>query len=117
MPGDAVANNEKLFPVFTRKLSAAASLESYIMAAGKLASWLSSEKAYYPVARPKVRALAVLSSSPPRAMSTSDADALPAASAGHTPFKKEMRMMIISVYLTHFIPGSRSPRGTFPAPS
>lgn len=49
----AVSSNEKIFPVFARKL-ASKDTKDFLNTARKLAVWLSSEKAYYPAARPKV---------------------------------------------------------------
>ncbi|THH15588.1 hypothetical protein EW146_g4924 [Bondarzewia mesenterica] len=54
MPGNAINNNEKLFPVFARRLSTSTHPVSYIGAADRLSVWLNSSKAYYPVARPKI---------------------------------------------------------------
>jgi hypothetical protein len=50
----AITNNEKVFPVFEKKLSSDDE-ETFCSSAGKLAIWLGSEKAYYETARPKVR--------------------------------------------------------------
>ncbi|KIJ60334.1 hypothetical protein HYDPIDRAFT_32302 [Hydnomerulius pinastri MD-312] len=49
----AINSNEKIFPVFARKL-ASKDIKDYLGTANKLRIWLSSEKAYYPVARPKI---------------------------------------------------------------
>jgi hypothetical protein len=48
----AIKNNEKVFPVFAKKLSSN-DKELFCSAIGKLSTWLSSEKAYYAEARPK----------------------------------------------------------------
>ncbi|KIK78149.1 hypothetical protein PAXRUDRAFT_342208 [Paxillus rubicundulus Ve08.2h10] len=49
----AITSNEKIFPVFAKKLASKES-KDYINTAHKLALWLTSEKAYYPAARPKI---------------------------------------------------------------
>jgi hypothetical protein len=49
----AVIENEKVFPVFTKYLSSS-NLEHFKSYAIKGAKWLSSERAYYEQARPKV---------------------------------------------------------------
>jgi hypothetical protein len=49
----AISNNEKVFPVFAKKLSSADE-EVFCTTAGKLSTWLNSEKAYYSAARPNV---------------------------------------------------------------
>ncbi|KIJ13133.1 hypothetical protein PAXINDRAFT_100842 [Paxillus involutus ATCC 200175] len=49
----AITSNEKIFPVFAKKLASKES-KDYINTAHKLAVWLTSEKAYYPAARPKI---------------------------------------------------------------
>ncbi|KAF9220395.1 hypothetical protein BS17DRAFT_820681 [Gyrodon lividus] len=49
----AINSNEKIFPVFAKKL-ASKEPKDYINTAHKLAIWLTSEKAYYPAARPKI---------------------------------------------------------------
>jgi hypothetical protein len=49
----AITNNEKVFPVFAKKLSADDG-DVFCSTALKLSTWLNSEKAYYPAARPKV---------------------------------------------------------------
>jgi hypothetical protein len=49
----AISNNEKVFPVFAKKLSSADE-EVFCTTARRLSTWLNSEKAYYPAARPNV---------------------------------------------------------------
>lgn len=49
----AITNNEKVFPIFAKKLSTDDE-GTFCHTAGKLSMWLSSEKAYYTAARPKV---------------------------------------------------------------
>jgi hypothetical protein len=55
----AITNNEKVFPVFAKKLSSNDG-NTFCNAAAKLSKWLNSDKAYYAAARPKV-SLSVLS--------------------------------------------------------
>lgn len=50
----AVNSNERIFPIFAKKLSSKDTKE-FVNTAHKLTVWLGSEKAYYPAARPKVR--------------------------------------------------------------
>lgn len=50
----AISANERTFPIFAKKL-ASKDFKEYVTTARKLATWLGSEKAYYPAARPKVR--------------------------------------------------------------
>lgn len=50
----AISSNEKIFPVFARKLASGDS-KDYVHTVQKLTVWLGSEKAYYAAARPKVR--------------------------------------------------------------
>ena len=49
----AIANNEKVFPIFQRRLSDDDE-KIFCTTAIKLANWLGSERAYYAEARPKV---------------------------------------------------------------
>ncbi|KAI9568165.1 hypothetical protein HD554DRAFT_2100326 [Boletus coccyginus] len=49
----AVNSNERIFPIFAKKLSSKDTKE-FVNTAHKLAVWLGSEKAYYPAARPKI---------------------------------------------------------------
>lgn len=50
----AISSNEKIFPIFARKF-ASRDTKEFLSTARKLTVWLGSEKAYYLVARPKVR--------------------------------------------------------------
>ena len=50
----AIKNNEKVFPVFEKKLSTDKE-DLFCVTTSKLSMWLNSEKAYYAEARPKVR--------------------------------------------------------------
>lgn len=50
----AIRNNEKVFPIFEKKLSTNKE-DLFCSSATKLSAWLNSEKAYYAEARPKVR--------------------------------------------------------------
>ena len=52
----AITNNEKVFPVFAKKL-ASDDEDMFCNTASKLSTWLNSEKAYYAAARPKVSSL------------------------------------------------------------
>ena len=47
MSARAVVENEKVFPVFAKRL-ASHDVKEYTSTANKLKHWLSSEKAYYP---------------------------------------------------------------------
>ncbi|KAG6371729.1 hypothetical protein JVT61DRAFT_9077 [Boletus reticuloceps] len=49
----AINSNEKIFPVFAKKL-ASKDTKEYANTVRKFAHWLGSEKAYYPAARPKI---------------------------------------------------------------
>lgn len=49
----AITNNEKVFPIFVKKLSSDKE-DVFCSTATKLSAWLNSEKAYYPDARPNV---------------------------------------------------------------
>ncbi|KAI0046562.1 hypothetical protein FA95DRAFT_1355177 [Auriscalpium vulgare] len=51
----AVVKNQKVFPVFARKLSNPEQ-KNYVDACKRLGTWLGDAKAYYSAARPKVRA-------------------------------------------------------------
>jgi hypothetical protein len=53
MQAAAIKNNEKMFPVFEKKLSTAKE-DLLCGTTSKLSMWLNSEKAYYAEARPKV---------------------------------------------------------------
>ena len=50
----AISSNERIFPIFAKKF-ASKDTKEFLSTARKLTIWLGSEKAYYPVARPKVR--------------------------------------------------------------
>ncbi|KAH0832837.1 hypothetical protein J3R83DRAFT_11764 [Lanmaoa asiatica] len=58
----AISSNEKIFPVFARKL-ASRDAKDFVNTAHKLAVWLGSEKAYYPAARPKIALAAFMDTS------------------------------------------------------
>ena len=52
----AVTQNEKVFPILKQRL-ASRNIDEYLVTTNKLKSWLKSERAYYPAARPKVRTI------------------------------------------------------------
>jgi hypothetical protein len=56
MSSDAINSNAKLFPIFEEKLSTN-DPRLFANTSKKLVIWLSSEKAYYPAAQPKIVAL------------------------------------------------------------
>lgn len=53
MSRNAVENNSKLFPMFKQNLT---DPTQYLITVQKLLGWMSRDKAYYPNARPWVRA-------------------------------------------------------------
>lgn len=50
---NAISENERIFPIFAQRLASNEPKE-FVNTTRKLATWLSSEKAYYAAARPKV---------------------------------------------------------------
>jgi hypothetical protein len=50
---NAISNNDRLFPLFKKRL-AADDLDTFVSSAQKFAEWLRSDKAYYASARPQV---------------------------------------------------------------
>ena len=54
MAKGAEASNQKLFPILRQNLAEHRNHSTYVTTANKLKNWLSSDKAYYTVARPIV---------------------------------------------------------------
>ena len=49
----AMKNNQKIFPIFQKRLSTN-DMAQWLSTANKFATWLDSDKAYYSAARPHV---------------------------------------------------------------